>query len=58
MSSEQNNSENRSLTRQLLIMAIATKFYYAANLLTRSRVKLLEQDIRKSWVREILREKS
>ncbi len=37
----------------LLIMAAATKFFYAANLLQRSRVKLLEQDIRKKWVLQI-----
>ena len=42
----------------LLIMAVATKFYYGANLLTRARVKLLEQDIRKAWVREVLKEKN
>jgi hypothetical protein len=42
----------------LLIMAIAVKFYYAANLLTRARVKLLEQDKRKAWVHEIIKEKS
>jgi heme exporter protein C len=40
----------------LLIMAIACKFYYGANLLTRARVKLLEQDVRKAWVRETLKE--
>jgi hypothetical protein len=42
----------------LLIIAIATKFYYGANLLTRARVTLLEQDKRKGWVREILKEKN
>ncbi len=40
----------------LLIMAIAVKFYYAANLLTRARIRLLEQDLRKGWVRDIVRE--
>jgi hypothetical protein len=42
----------------LLIIAIAAKFYYGANLLTRARVTLLEQDKRKGWVREILKEKN
>jgi len=46
-----------SMLWPLLIMAIATKFYYAANLLTRSRVRLLEQDKRKGWVKDIVREK-
>jgi len=32
-------------------MTVATKFYYAANLLTRARVMLLQQDLRKGWVR-------
>jgi heme exporter protein C len=40
----------------LLIMAIASKFFYGANLLTRARVKLLEQDVRKAWVREAMKE--
>jgi hypothetical protein len=40
----------------LLIMAVATKFFYGANLLTRTRVKLLEQDIRKSWVKKVVKE--
>ena len=52
------SSIDASMLWPLLIMAIATKFYYAANLLTRTRVSLLEQDIRKSWVREVLKEKS
>jgi len=37
-------------------MALAVKFYYGANLLTRSRVKLLEQDKRKGWVKNIIKE--
>lgn len=40
----------------LLIMALATKFFYAANLLDRARVRLLEQDMRKGWVRKLARE--
>jgi heme exporter protein C len=51
------SSIDPSMLWPLLIMAIATKFYYGANLLTRARVKLLEQDIRKAWVREVLKEK-
>jgi hypothetical protein len=37
-------------------MSIAVKFYFGANLLTRARVKLLEQDLRKGWVKDIVRE--
>jgi heme exporter protein C len=40
----------------LLIMSIAVKFYFGANLLTRARVRLLEQDLRKGWVKDIVRE--
>ena len=35
----------------LLIMALATKFYYGANLLTRTRVRLLEENRNRRWVR-------
>jgi len=52
------NSIDASMLWPLLIMAVAAKFYYAANLLTRARVTLLEQDKRKGWVRELLREKN
>ncbi len=45
-----------SMLWPLLIMAIATKFYYGANLLTRARVKLLEQDKRKGWVQKVVKE--
>lgn len=38
----------------LLIMALATKFFYGASLLTRARVRLLEQDWRKRWVLDAL----
>jgi hypothetical protein len=38
----------------LLIMAVASKFYYGANLLTRARVMLLQQDLRKGWVRHLV----
>jgi heme exporter protein C len=46
-----------SMLWPLLIMAIAVKFYYGANLLTRARVKLLEQDKRKGWVRNVIKER-
>jgi len=50
------SSIDASMLWPLLIMAVATKFYYGANLLTRARVSLLEQDKRKSWVREAIME--
>jgi heme exporter protein C len=50
------SSIDPSMLWPLLIMAVAVKFFYAANLLTRTRVKLLEQDLRKSWVRDVARE--
>jgi len=43
-----------SMLWPLLIMAVAMKFYYAANLITRSRVTLLQQDLRKSWTRDVI----
>jgi len=46
-----------SMLWPLLIMALAVKFYYGANLLTRARVKLLEQDKRKGWVKNIIKER-
>ena len=48
------SSIHASMLWPLLIMAVATKFYYAANLLTRARLRLLEQDYRKGWVRDWL----
>jgi len=50
------SSIDASMLWPLLIMAIATKFYYGANLLTRARVKLLEQDMRKGWVKNLVKE--
>ena len=47
-----------SMLWPLLIMAIAMKFFYAANLITRSRVTLLEQDLRKSWSRDVIARKA
>jgi len=46
------SSIHPSMLWPLLIMAVASKFYYAANLLTRARLMLLEQDLRKDWARE------
>jgi len=51
------NSIDPSMLWPLLIMATAAKFYYGANLLTRARLRLLKQDRRKNWVREVLTSK-
>lgn len=48
------SSIDSSMLWPLLIMAVATKLYYGANLLTRARLRLLEQDRNKHWVRETL----
>ena len=48
------SSIHPSMLWPLLIMAIATKCFYVANLLTRARVMLLEQDLRKGWVPKAL----
>ena len=40
----------------LLLMAISTKFFYGANLLSRARLVLLKQDHRKRWVQDLLSE--
>ena len=48
------SSIHPSMLWPLLIMVVAWKFYYIANLLTRARVRLLQQDQRKRWVREAL----
>ena len=50
------SSIDTSMLIPLVIMSFAVKFYYGANLLTRARVKLLEQDMRKNWVKDIVRE--
>ena len=52
------SSIDASMLWPLLIMAIAVKFYYAANLLTRARIRLLEQDLRKGWVQNVVRERN
>jgi heme exporter protein C len=51
------SSIDASILWPMLIMAFAVKFYYAANLLTRARVRLLEQDLRKGWVKDLVRER-
>jgi len=43
-----------SMLWPLLTMVVAWKFFYIANLLSRTRVRLLEQDQRKRWVAEAL----
>jgi len=48
------SSIDASILWPMLIMAFATKFFYAANLFTRARVRLLEQDLRKNWVRDVV----
>jgi heme exporter protein C len=48
------SSIHPSMLWPLLIMAIAAKFYYLANLFARARLRLLEQDHRKNWVRKAL----
>jgi len=50
------SSIDASMLWPLLIMAIAAKFYYGANLLSRARLRLLKQDHRKRWVNELLDE--
>lgn len=48
------SSIHPSMLWPLLIMAIACKFYYGANLLSRARLRLLKQDHRKRWVQDLL----
>jgi len=43
-----------SMLWPLLIMVVAWKFFYIANLLTRARNRLVEQDQRKRWVADAL----
>jgi heme exporter protein C len=47
------SSIHPSMVWPLLMMAAATKFYYLANLLTRARLMLLEQDLRKAWANNL-----
>ncbi|MDX1569751.1 MAG: heme ABC transporter permease [Xanthomonadales bacterium] len=46
-----------SMLTPLLVMAVATKFFYAMNVLQRARTMLLEQESRKNWVRRIVEAK-
>jgi heme exporter protein C len=48
------SSIHPSMLWPLLIMAVAIKFYFAANLLTRARLMLLEQDLRKGWAGKLV----
>jgi heme exporter protein C len=50
------SSIHPSMLWPLLIMAVASKFYYGASLLGRARLRLLNQDHRKRWVRDMLAE--
>jgi len=52
------NQIDTSMLWPLLWMAIAFKFYYGANLLSRARVRLLKQDHRKRWVQDLLAEEN
>ena len=46
------SSIDSSMLWPLLIMAVATKFFFAANLLDRARARLLAQDMRKAWAKK------
>jgi heme exporter protein C len=48
------SSIHPSMLWPMLIMVVAFKFFYLASLLNRARVRLVEQDQRKQWVREAL----
>ena len=48
------SSIDPSMLWPLLVMVVAWKFFYIANLLTRSRYRLLQQDQRKRWVSDAL----
>jgi len=50
------SSIDASMLWPLLLMAVAFKLFYGANLLTRARLRLLQQDHRKRWVQELLAE--
>ena len=50
------SSIHPSMLWPLLYMAVAFKFYYGANLLSRARLRLLTQDHRKRWVQDVLSE--
>ncbi len=50
------NSIDTSMLWPLLYMAVAFKLYFGANLLSRARLRLLKQDHRKRWVKDLLAE--
>lgn len=50
------SSIDSSMLVPLFVMSFAVKFYYGANVLSRARVKLLEQDMRKAWAKEVIKE--
>ena len=50
------SSIDASMLWPLLLMAVACKFYYGANLLSRARLRLLKQDHRKRWVQELIQQ--
>lgn len=43
-----------SMLTPLLVMAVATKLYYAMNVLQRARTMLLEQEARKAWAQRVV----
>jgi len=49
------SSIHGSMLTPLILMAIATKFWFGASLLARARVLLLEQESGKEWVRALIR---
>jgi heme exporter protein C len=52
------SSIDSSMLWPMLIMAVACKFYYGANLFSRARLLLLSQDYRKRWVQDLLAKES
>lgn len=49
------SSIDSSMLPPLILMALATKFWFAASLLARARVLVLEQESGKDWVRQLIR---
>lgn len=49
------SSIDSSMLAPLIMMAFATKFWFAASLLARARVLVLEQESGKEWVRQLIR---
>lgn len=48
------SSVHPSMLWPLLLMVGASKLYYAGNLLSRARLRLLQQDRRKRWVQDVI----